>query len=96
MLYAIQNGGFSGAYMPQNVVVGQDALDVARFVAVYAGRQEPREPGTVPCQTKPIGTLPPGSGTVNAGSSGSSTTPTATTAASAPAPGKSHKKSAQS
>jgi hypothetical protein len=96
VLYAIQNGGFSGAYMPQNVVVGQDALDVARFVAVYAGRQEPREPGTVPCQTKPIGTLPPGSGTVNAGSSGSSTTPTATAAASATAIGKSHKKSAQS
>ena len=85
VLYAIENGGFSGAYMPQNVVVGQDALDVARFVAVYAGRQEPLEPGTVPCQTKPIGTLPPGSGTVNAGSSGSSTTPTATTAASASA-----------
>jgi mono/diheme cytochrome c family protein len=85
VLYAIENGGFSGAYMPQNVVVGQDALDVARFVAVYAGRQEPREPGTVPCQTKAIGTLPPGSGTVNAGSSGRSTSPTATTAASASA-----------
>ncbi len=29
VLYAIQNGGFSGAIMPQNVVVGQDARDVA-------------------------------------------------------------------
>ncbi len=76
VLYAIENGGFSGAYMPQNVVVGQDAIDVAKFVATYAGRQEPLEPGTVPCQTKPIGTLPAGSGTVNgvssSGSSGSS------------------------
>ena len=41
VLYAIENGGFSGAYMPQNVVVGQDALDVAKFVATYAGRQAP-------------------------------------------------------
>jgi mono/diheme cytochrome c family protein len=83
VLYAIQNGGFSGTYMPQNVVVGQDALDVAKFVSTYAGRQEPKEPATVPCVDKSIGTLPPASGTVNAGSSGSSTTPTATTAASA-------------
>ena len=105
------NSGFSGAYMPQNVVVGQDALNVAKFVSTYAGRQEPREPGTVPCQAKPIGTLPPGSGTVNAGAS-SSSSPTATTAASASATAttssttstsangkgkdKSHKKSAQS
>ena len=107
VLYAIQNGGFSGAYMPQNVVVGQDALNVAKFVSTYAGRQEPREPGTVPCQAKPIGTLPPGSGTVNAGASTSSS-PTATTAASATTSsttstsangkgnGKSHKKSAKS
>ncbi len=42
MLYAIENGGFSGAYMPQNVVVGQDAIDVAKFVATYAGRQAPQ------------------------------------------------------
>ena len=30
VLYAIENGGFSGAYMPQNVVVGQDAVDGGR------------------------------------------------------------------
>ena len=41
VLYAIENGGFSGAYMPQNVVVGQDAIDVAKFVSTYAGRQAP-------------------------------------------------------
>ena len=61
VLYAIENGGFSGAYMPQNVVVGQDALDVAKFVATYAGRQAPREIGIVDCQQKAIGTLPAGS-----------------------------------
>lgn len=36
-LYAIQHGGFSGAIMPQNIVVGDDADEVARFVAKYAG-----------------------------------------------------------
>lgn len=39
-LYAIQNGGFSGAIMPANIVVGQDAEDVARFIAEYSGRDE--------------------------------------------------------
>ncbi len=61
VLYAIENGGFSGAYMPQNVVVGQDAVDVAKFVATYAGRAAPKEPGTPPCDSKPVGTLPPAS-----------------------------------
>jgi mono/diheme cytochrome c family protein len=61
VLYAIENGGFSGAYMPQNIVVGQDALDVAKFVATYAGRQAPKEIGIVNCEQKPLGTLPAGS-----------------------------------
>jgi mono/diheme cytochrome c family protein len=39
VLYAIRNGGFSGAIMPQNVVVGPDAVAVARFLAHYAGRK---------------------------------------------------------
>ena len=58
VLYALENGGFSGAYMPQNVVVGQDALNVAKFVATYAGRQAPKQTGVVGCQFRPIGTLP--------------------------------------
>lgn len=58
VLYAIQNGGFSGAIMPQNVVVGQDAINVAEFVATYAGRQAPAIPGVVPCQSKPVGSVP--------------------------------------
>ena len=36
-IYAIANGGFSGAIMPQNIVVGDDAEKVARFVAEYSG-----------------------------------------------------------
>jgi mono/diheme cytochrome c family protein len=39
VLYAIRNGGFSGAIMPQNIVVGRDAQAVAAFVAHYAGTQ---------------------------------------------------------
>ena len=37
-LFAIQNGGFSGAIMPANIVVGEQAEAVARFVAEYAGQ----------------------------------------------------------
>ena len=38
MLYAIRNGGFSGAIMPANIVVGQDAEAVADFLSEYSGR----------------------------------------------------------
>ena len=48
VLYAIQNGGFSGVVMPQNIVVGQQAIDVAQFVAKYAGHKAPKIPGVVP------------------------------------------------
>jgi hypothetical protein len=58
VLYAIENGGFSGAIMPQNVVVGQDAVDVAKFVATYAGRQAPKVPGVPSCAQKSVGTIP--------------------------------------
>ena len=58
ILYAIENGGFSGAYMPQNIVVGQDAVDVAKFVATYSGRQAAVTPGTIKCEQKAIGNLP--------------------------------------
>jgi mono/diheme cytochrome c family protein len=46
-LFAIENGGFSGAIMPQNIVVGEEAEEVARFVAKYAGEdaQESPRPG---------------------------------------------------
>ncbi len=38
-LYAIHNGGASGAVMPQNIVVGSDAEAVARFIDEYSGTQ---------------------------------------------------------
>jgi mono/diheme cytochrome c family protein len=68
VLYAIENGGFSGAIMPQNIVVGQQATEVAQFVATYAGRHAPKITGVVPCDQQSIGSIP-------------SSTPTATTAA---------------
>ena len=57
VLFAIANGGFSGAVMPQNIVVGAQAQAVAQFVATYSGRKAPRVPGVVPCQQVPIGTI---------------------------------------
>ena len=38
VLFAIRNGGFSGAIMPENIVVGKDAEDVAAFLSKYAGK----------------------------------------------------------
>ncbi|HEX7059412.1 MAG TPA: c-type cytochrome [Solirubrobacterales bacterium] len=43
-LFAIQNGGFSGAIMPQNIVVGREAEELARFVAEYAGQDAETSP----------------------------------------------------
>ena len=39
VLYAIRNGGFSGAIMPENIVTGPQAAAVARFLAKYSGSQ---------------------------------------------------------
>ena len=43
-LYAIRNGGFSGAIMPENIVLGDDAQAVASFLAQYSGRQSQKVP----------------------------------------------------
>ena len=42
VLYAIRNGGFSGAIMPENIVVGDEAEVVAEYLAKYAGREATR------------------------------------------------------
>jgi len=44
VIYAIRNGGFSGAIMPQNIVVGADADKVAAFVAKYSGQDVSESP----------------------------------------------------
>jgi mono/diheme cytochrome c family protein len=46
VIFAIRNGGFSGAIMPQNIVVGREAEAVARFVAKYAGQQADTSSGS--------------------------------------------------
>lgn len=44
VIFAIRNGGFSGAIMPQNIVTGQDAASIARFVSEYAGSEAGESP----------------------------------------------------
>jgi mono/diheme cytochrome c family protein len=46
VLYAIRNGGFSGAIMPENIVLGNDAQAVAEFLAKYSGSQAQQAPQT--------------------------------------------------
>jgi mono/diheme cytochrome c family protein len=60
VLFAIRNGGYSGAIMPQNIVTGKDAQAVAAFVAKYAGTKSvssPRPgetcPPNAPCPATP-------------------------------------------
>jgi mono/diheme cytochrome c family protein len=44
VLYAIRNGGFSGAIMPENILVGEEAQAVARFLAQYSGLKAEKVP----------------------------------------------------
>lgn len=50
VLFAIRNGGFSGALMPQNIVVGEDAEKVAQFVADNAGTNVEDSPRPSPAE----------------------------------------------
>ena len=44
VIFAIENGGFSSGPMPQQIVTGEDAEKIAKFVAKYSGPGAP-EPG---------------------------------------------------
>jgi len=79
VLYAIENGGFSGATMPQNIVVGKQAQEVAMFVSTYAGRSGSRGVGQPTCDSTPIGSIP--SPTAPVATTAAPTTATTTTAA---------------
>jgi cytochrome c551 len=50
-LFAIRNGGFSGAIMPANIVVGEDAEEVADFLAEYSGGESGTNDPTASGQT---------------------------------------------
>lgn len=43
VLYALRNGGFSGQVMPENIVVGKQAQEVAEFLAKYSGLKAEKE-----------------------------------------------------
>jgi mono/diheme cytochrome c family protein len=43
VLFAIRNGGFSGAIMPANVVVGANAEKVADFLDACSGKKNQRQ-----------------------------------------------------
>jgi len=48
VLRAIRQGGFSGAIMPENIVVGEDAEAVAEFLEQYSGTESPTVAGAEP------------------------------------------------
>src|SRR3954469_26029440 len=60
VLYAIRNGGFSGGIMPENIVTGSEARDVAAFLATYSG-------GKGESQATPPSEGPPQGGTTSGG-----------------------------
>ena len=78
VLYAIRNGGFSGAIMPQNIVLGIQAEQVATFLAKYSGLQAPKTPSIE-------NTAIPGSSESSASTTATSPTANAATSASATA-----------
>ncbi|MEA2149059.1 MAG: hypothetical protein QOD69_889 [Solirubrobacteraceae bacterium] len=57
--FAIANGGFSGAIMPENIVTGQEAQQVSAFVAKYSG-----------VNSKPVSTPTPATATTSAAAGG--------------------------
>src|SRR5690242_1147145 len=52
VLYAIRNGGFSGAIMPENIVVGEEAQAIAEFLAAYSGKSAEHVPAVTITQSK--------------------------------------------
>jgi mono/diheme cytochrome c family protein len=100
VLYAIRNGGFSGAIMPENIVVGKEAQEVAAFLAQYSGRQKQNVPATnIPqseASSEVAGSTKPGEGGSNTSTktgttagAGAATPVTGGTGAKAPAKKKS-------
>lgn len=55
VVYAIQNGGFSGAIMPANIVVGKETEQIAAFLSKYAGSEAMSGTGsTAKCAPVPV------------------------------------------
>jgi mono/diheme cytochrome c family protein len=75
VLYAIRNGGFSGAIMPENIVVGGEANDVAAFVSKYAGGSRKGNDITPQSQPAAAGSSQGGGGGAGAPSTDTTSTP---------------------
>ena len=99
-LFAMHNGGFSGAIMPQNIVAGGDATKVAEFLAKYSGSEVVDQPRPVPSgnteggqseaaptETGPGGS-PPGGGSASTGKPGGSKSGGGRAGGSKPSPSK--------
>ena len=84
VLYAIRNGGFSGAIMPENILVGKEAEEAAQFLAKYSGLQKQNVPATNIPQSEPATEV---AGSTKPGEGGANTSTTGTTAAGAGAGG---------
>jgi mono/diheme cytochrome c family protein len=48
VIYAIENGGFSGAIMPENIATGREKDEIAAFVAKYAGSKVKKPAAVTP------------------------------------------------
>lgn len=70
VLYALHNGGFSGAIMPANIAVGDDADAIASFLCKYTGLKAPvsASPTSLPSAAQRCAdTEPPVAGAAPAG-----------------------------
>jgi hypothetical protein len=73
-LFAIHNGGASGAVMPQNIVVGDDATNVAEFLSKYAGSDVVEQPRPTPTGNTEGGTANSEGDSVDSAASSQETT----------------------
>jgi mono/diheme cytochrome c family protein len=76
VLFAIHNGGFSGAIMPQNIVVGDEATSVARFLSKYAGADVVEQPRPTPTGNTEVGPANSQGDSVDSAASSQETTTT--------------------
>jgi hypothetical protein len=75
VLYALHNGGFSGAIMPANIAVGDDADAIAAFLCKYTGLKAAASSSPVKAKTaaeRCADTGPPVAGASGGGADSSS------------------------
>ncbi|HEY1538895.1 MAG TPA: c-type cytochrome [Solirubrobacteraceae bacterium] len=66
VIFAIENGGFSGAIMPENIATGREKIEIAQFVSKYAGSLVAKTAASPAAQTGSAnGLSSPKTGTAN-------------------------------